>query len=66
VYQAHFNWISSLDFSPDGAVLATGSGGKTTKLWNTVTKTWQVEIQSVVVAKFQTVFGIRRLVPLEL
>jgi hypothetical protein len=39
--QAHSNWIFSLDFSPDGAVLATGSWDKTTKLWNT--KTWQVD-----------------------
>jgi WD40 repeat protein len=41
INQAHSNWISSLDFSPDGAMLVTGSLDKTTKLWNT--KTWQVD-----------------------
>jgi WD40 repeat protein len=41
VNQAHSNVIMSLDFSPDGAVLATGSLDKTTKLWNT--KTWLVD-----------------------
>ncbi|KAG2354570.1 hypothetical protein BDR07DRAFT_1429020 [Suillus spraguei] len=33
------NWIRSLDFSPDGKVLAGGSRNTTTKLWNT--QTWQ-------------------------
>src|SRR6267154_193934 len=36
---AHSDYINSLDFSPDGSVLASGSSDQTTKLWNT--KTWQ-------------------------
>jgi WD40 repeat protein len=39
--QAHSNYITSLDFSPDGAALATGSKDGTTKLWST--NTWQVD-----------------------
>ena len=41
VIKAHTTWISSVDFSPDGATLATGSSDWTTKLWNT--KTMQPE-----------------------
>ncbi|OAX34763.1 hypothetical protein K503DRAFT_868710 [Rhizopogon vinicolor AM-OR11-026] len=37
----HTEKITSLDFSPDGAVLATVSWDKTIELWNT--KTWHVE-----------------------
>lgn len=36
---AHSKWVASLNFSPDGTVLATGSYDETTKLWNT--KTWE-------------------------
>lgn len=40
--KAHSRLITSLDFSPDGQVLATASFAKTTKLWNT--KTWGDQI----------------------
>jgi WD40 repeat protein len=39
--KAHSDIIWSVDFSPDGAVLATGSNDKTTKFW--CTKTWQMQ-----------------------
>lgn len=40
VVKAHSNLTCSLDFSPDGTVLATGSSSENTiKIWNT--KTWQ-------------------------
>jgi len=39
--KAHSDWIYSLDFTPDGTVLATGSADKTTKLWST--KTWELQ-----------------------
>ncbi|KIK48214.1 hypothetical protein CY34DRAFT_58269, partial [Suillus luteus UH-Slu-Lm8-n1] len=35
VIKAHSSGISSLDFSPDGSVLATGSSEDKTKLWGT-------------------------------
>jgi WD40 repeat protein len=35
---AHNTWISSVDFSPNGAVLATSSSDWTTKLWSTETR----------------------------
>lgn len=41
VIKAHSHWIYSLDFSPDGTVLATGSWDNTTKLWST--ETWQLQ-----------------------
>jgi WD40 repeat protein len=37
--KAHSTYIRSLDFSPDGKMLATGSKDHTVKLWNT--ETWQ-------------------------
>jgi len=37
--KAHSTYIRSLDFSPDGMMLATGSMDHTVKLWNT--ETWQ-------------------------
>jgi WD40 repeat protein len=37
---AHSEQIHSLDFSPDGSMLASGSWDDTTKLWNTTT--WQL------------------------
>ncbi|KAG1793101.1 uncharacterized protein HD556DRAFT_1527625 [Suillus plorans] len=41
-FEAHSYLISSLDLSPDGTMLATGSYDEgMTKLWNT--KTWQVQ-----------------------
>jgi WD40 repeat protein len=39
--KAHSDRIWSVDFSPDGAVLATGSDDTTTKFW--CTKTWQMQ-----------------------
>ncbi|KAG1726975.1 uncharacterized protein EDB91DRAFT_899684 [Suillus paluster] len=39
--KAHSHRILSLEFSPDGTVLVTGSEDKTTKLWNT--KTWEMQ-----------------------
>ncbi|KIK41072.1 hypothetical protein CY34DRAFT_806482 [Suillus luteus UH-Slu-Lm8-n1] len=39
--QAHSNLINSVDFSPDGTVLATGSFDGMTKFW--CTKTWQMQ-----------------------
>jgi hypothetical protein len=47
-FEAHSWSIYSLDFSPDGAVLATGSSDKTTKLWNT--KTWQPQGDAILCA----------------
>lgn len=41
VIKAHFRVVASLDFSPDGTVLATGSLDETTKLWNT--QTWLMQ-----------------------
>ena len=41
VIQAHSGPISSLDFSPDSAVLATVSSDKTINLWRT--DTWQIQ-----------------------
>jgi WD40 repeat protein len=38
--KGHSSSIHSLDLSPDGAFVATGSKDKTTKLWNT--KAWQM------------------------
>jgi WD40 repeat protein len=43
--KVHSEKVWSLDFSPDGTVLATGSWDKTTKLW--CTKTWQVQGDSI-------------------
>jgi WD40 repeat protein len=39
--KAHSHVVASLDFSPDGTVLATGSLDETTKFWNT--QTWQMQ-----------------------
>lgn len=41
VIKAHSHVVASLDFSPDGTVLATGSVDETTKLWNT--QTWLMQ-----------------------
>jgi WD40 repeat protein len=41
VLKAHSGRIRSLDFSPDGAVLATGSWDGTMEFWST--KTWEVQ-----------------------
>src|SRR6267154_1445281 len=49
-YQSHRSPLRldySLDFSPDGSVLASGSEDNTPKLWNT--NTWQQAIQSILV-----------------
>ncbi|KAG1766605.1 hypothetical protein EV702DRAFT_1282874 [Suillus placidus] len=39
--KAHSDWITSLDFSPGGTVLATGSWDGTFKFW--CTQTWQMQ-----------------------
>ncbi|KIK47413.1 hypothetical protein CY34DRAFT_799363 [Suillus luteus UH-Slu-Lm8-n1] len=39
--KAHFDFITSLDFSPDGAVLVTSSSDGMIKLWDTTT--WQMQ-----------------------
>ncbi|KAJ8591160.1 hypothetical protein M405DRAFT_880653 [Rhizopogon salebrosus TDB-379] len=44
--KGHSHQICSLDFSPDGSVLATGSLDYTTKLWST--KTWQVHGKTII------------------
>jgi WD40 repeat protein len=41
----HSRRTRSLDFSPDGEVLAVGSWDKTTKMWNT--KTWEVQENTI-------------------
>ncbi|KAJ8594801.1 WD40 repeat-like protein [Rhizopogon salebrosus TDB-379] len=41
IAEVHPSTIRSLDFSPDGAVLASGSFDKTTELWST--ETWQIQ-----------------------
>ena len=33
-FTGHSNWVSSVAFSPDGQILASGSGDRTIKLWN--------------------------------
>ncbi|KIK31558.1 hypothetical protein CY34DRAFT_19800 [Suillus luteus UH-Slu-Lm8-n1] len=43
--KAHSNGISSVDFSPDGTVLATSSWGSVTKFW--CTKTWLTQGNSI-------------------
>ncbi|KAG0702515.1 WD40-repeat-containing domain protein [Suillus ampliporus] len=43
--KAHSKYISCLDFSPHGTVLATGSWDDTTTLWNT--KTWQPQRNTI-------------------
>jgi WD40 repeat protein len=43
--RAHSRRTRSLDFSPDGEVLAVGSWDKTTKVWNT--KTWEVQENTI-------------------
>lgn len=45
VIKAHTSWITSLDFSPDGTVLAIGSHDHTVRLCNT--KTWQKQLKLI-------------------
>jgi WD40 repeat protein/serine/threonine protein kinase len=40
VLRGHKNWVWGVQFSPDGQTLATGSGDRTIKLWDTAT--WQL------------------------
>jgi WD40 repeat protein len=44
--KVHCAWIRSLDFSPDGSALASGSCDKTTELWST--KAWKVQGSSII------------------
>ncbi|TRT83074.1 MAG: hypothetical protein EWV82_10305 [Microcystis aeruginosa Ma_AC_P_19900807_S299] len=32
--KGHDNWVTSVNFSPDGKTLVSGSDNKTIKLWN--------------------------------
>jgi WD40 repeat protein len=41
-FRAH-SYVCSLDFSPDGATLATGAYDYAVKLWSTLTQTWQLQ-----------------------
>ncbi|KAG1731850.1 WD40-repeat-containing domain protein [Suillus paluster] len=49
--------IWALDFSPDCAVLATGSTDGTTKLWST--KTWQIQGNPIECGDYDNIFCIR-------
>jgi len=45
-FKAH-SYVCSLDFSPDGATLATGACDCTVKLWSTLTQTWQLQGEQI-------------------
>ena len=39
VLQGHTNYVTSVNWSPDGTKLASGSWDKTVRVWNDVTNT---------------------------
>lgn len=53
--QAHNKPICSLDFSPDGAVLATGSSDETMRLWRTETRI-QLQFERTIYCPLRSVF----------